>query len=66
MCTLSTPSECRLQINVTELKYNYARRIEGKNQCKFSFSVYPIHSAFKFVEWSRYLKLNITSDYLIP
>lgn len=35
-----------------------------KNRCKFSFSLYPSHSAFKIIQWKNYLKLNLSNDYI--
>jgi hypothetical protein len=53
-------------LNVTQLKYNYAYRIEGKNRGKFSFSILPYHSVYQFVNWLEHLSLNISTDFLIP
>ena len=36
------------------------------NRCRFSFSVYPMHSVFTLVDWSKYLSLNISADFFVP
>lgn len=51
ICTPASPSQCIFTFNITELKYNYAYRVEKKNKCKFSFSVLPFHEIFRYMGW---------------
>jgi cysteine-rich repeat protein len=68
VCSSISPSACKLQYKASTLKHNYVYKVEEKNRCRFSFSLFPVHPVFQYLDWEKYLHLNISasSEYVMP
>ncbi len=61
-CSSDSPSKCTLPFMPRFFEYNYAYKYEGTSRCKFSLSLSPSNLSLKYVDWSSYLKFNISDD----